>query len=67
MMIPGYILAGLWGATGSCALLIGGFFGYKYNISKRVIVVIKAFSSGILISAVCFELLFEACAYGDLI
>lgn len=66
MIIPGYILAGLWGAAGSFALLIGGFFGYKYNISKRVIAIITAFSSGILISAVCFELLFEAYEYGNL-
>jgi len=65
-MIPGYIIAGLWGAIGSFAILIGAFFGCRYNIPKRVIAIITAFSSGILISAVCFELLFEAYSYGDL-
>ena len=65
-MIPGFIVAALLGAFGSFALLIGGFFGYKYNISKRTLAIITAFSSGILISAVCFELLFEAYAYGGM-
>ena len=65
-MVPGYIIAALWGAFGSLALLLGSFFGYKYNISKRTIAIITAFSSGILISAVCFELLFEANSYGGM-
>lgn len=65
-MIPGYIVAALWGAIGSFALLIGGFFGYRYNIPKKVIAMVTAFSAGILISAVCFELLFEAFSYGNI-
>jgi zinc transporter, ZIP family len=65
-MIPGYIIASLWGAIGSFALLIGGFFGYRYTISKKVTGVITAFSAGILIAAVCFELLFEATLYGNI-
>ena len=65
-MIPGYIIAALWGAIGSVALLLGSFFGYKYNIPKKVMAMLTAFSSGILISAVCFELLFEAYSYGDI-
>lgn len=65
-MIPGYIIAGLWGGIGGFGLLIGSFFGYKYNISKTVLGIITAFSSGILISAVCFELLYEAYFYGNL-
>ena len=66
MMIPGYIIAALWGTIGSFALLIGGFFGYKYNIPKKVIAMLTAFSAGMLISAVCFELLFEAYSYGNI-
>lgn len=65
-MIPGYIIAALWGTIGSFALLIGGFFGYRYNIPKKVIARVTAFSAGILISAVCFELLFEAFSYGNI-
>jgi ZIP family zinc transporter len=65
-MIPGYLIAALWGAIGSVALLVGSFFGYKYNIPKKVMAMLTAFSSGILISAVCFELLFEAYSYGDI-
>lgn len=65
-MIPEYVIAGLWGGIGSFGLLLGGFFGYEYKISKKVIAIITAFSSGILISAVCFELLFEAYYYGNL-
>jgi ZIP family zinc transporter len=63
-MIPTYIQAGLWGIIGSFALVIGSFFGYKFNIPKKVIATITAFSAGILISTVCFELLFEAYTYG---
>jgi zinc transporter ZupT len=65
-MIPEYIIAGLWGAVGSFALILGSFFGYSFNLSKRVIAFISAFSSGILISAVCFELLYKANSYGDI-
>jgi len=66
MIIPGFIIAALWGAIGSFALLIGGFFGYKFNISKKIIAITAAFSSGMLISAVCFELLFKSYSYGDI-
>jgi ZIP family zinc transporter len=65
-MIPNYIIAGLWGAIGGIALIIGSLVGYKYNISNRIIAIITAFGSGILISAVCFELLFEAYFYGGI-
>jgi len=66
MIIQGYISAGLWGIIGSSALIIGSFFGYKFNISKKVIAIITAFASGVLISAVCFEILLEAFAFGGL-
>ena len=65
-MIPDYIFAGLWGGIGSIGLLIGSFVGYKYNISKKYIAIVTAFSSGILISALCFELLLESYHYGNI-
>jgi len=67
MLIQGYIFAGLLGIIGSSALLIGSFFGYKFNISKKTIAIITAFSSGVLISTVCFEILFEAYQFGNLL
>lgn len=65
-MIRGYIFTGLWGGIGSIGLLIGSFVGYKYNISKKYMSIVTAFSSGILISAICFELLFESYHYSNI-
>lgn len=36
------------------------------NISKRIIAIITAFTSEILISTVCFKLLYEAYSYDNL-
>jgi ZIP family zinc transporter len=54
----------IWGIMGSVALVLGASIGYYFKIPKKILAATTAFSAGILISAVCFELLFEAYAYG---
>lgn len=54
------LLAGLWGLVAGSALVIGASFGYFTNISQRLIAAIMSFGSGVLISALSFELMDEA-------
>ncbi|MDR2545113.1 MAG: hypothetical protein LBD03_06170 [Methanobrevibacter sp.] len=63
-MILNYLQVILLGILGSISLIIGAFFGYRFNISKKVIAITLAFTTGILTSAVCFDLLVEAYYYG---
>ena len=66
--------AGFWGFVAGAALLIGAAIGYFLKVPQRVIAAIMAFGSGVLISALSFELMdeayrqggFDATAYGFL-
>lgn len=66
--------AGFWGFVAGAALLIGAGVGYFVKVPQRVIAAIMAFGSGVLISALSFELMdeayrqggFQATAYGFL-
>ncbi|MGQ9368917.1 ZIP family metal transporter [Azospirillum sp. ST 5-10] len=58
--MPLSIQAGLWGLLGGSALLLGAAVGYLARIPRRVIAAIMAFGSGVLISALSFELMEEA-------
>ena len=59
-MLPEWLKAGLWGLLSGSALLIGAGIGYYLNISQRIIAGIMAFGSGVLISALSFDLMDEA-------
>ena len=50
----------LWGLIASSSLILGGFIGARFNISKRVLGIIMAFGAGTLISAVAYELVYES-------
>ncbi len=50
----------LWGAIASSSLILGGFIGVRFNMSKRVLGGIMAFGAGALISAVAYELVYES-------
>jgi ZIP family zinc transporter len=63
-MILNYLQVILLGILGSISLIIGAFFGYRFNISKKIIAITLAFTTGTLTSAVCFDLLVEAYYYG---
>lgn len=70
--IPMWAQAGFWGFVAGAALLIGAAIGYFLEVPQRVIAGIMAFGSGVLISALSFELMdeayrqggFDATAYG---
>ncbi len=59
-MFPIWLQAGFWGLVAGSALLIGAAIGFYFNISQRIIAGIMAFGSGVLISALSFELMDEA-------
>jgi ZIP family zinc transporter len=49
-----------WGALGASALLIGALVAYLLTPSRRVIAVVMALGTGLLIGSVSFELIEEA-------
>jgi zinc transporter, ZIP family len=59
-MIPQWLTAGLWGLLAGSALVIGALVGYLSKISQRWIAAIMSFGSGVLISALSFDLMDEA-------
>jgi len=63
-VIPIWAQAGFWGLVAGGALLLGAAIGYWINVPQRVIAAIMAFGSGVLISALSFELMDEAFKQG---
>ncbi|KTD18645.1 ZIP family metal transporter [Legionella jordanis] len=57
---PLWIQAFWWGGVTGFALLIGAFFGYYVQVSQRVTAAVMAYGSGVLISALSFELMDKA-------
>jgi len=53
-----------WGLVATSSLLLGGLLGCWLTIGKRTLGLIMAFGSGVLISAVTYELIFEALTLG---
>jgi ZIP family zinc transporter len=49
--------AGLWGFIAGSALLIGAGVGVIFSLPKRVVAYVMAFGSGVLISAISFDLM----------
>jgi ZIP family zinc transporter len=49
-----------WGALGASALLVGALVAYQLSPSRRVIAVVMALGTGLLIGSVSFELVDEA-------
>jgi ZIP family zinc transporter len=58
--------AGLWGLVAGGALVVGAAVGWFANIAPRLIAAVMAFGSGVLISALAFELMEEAYRKGGL-
>ena len=65
--MPSSLLAGLWGLAAASSLLIGAALGYFLRIPERIVGVVMGFGSGVLISALSFELMEEAHERGGMI
>jgi ZIP family zinc transporter len=53
-------MAFFWGIIASISLTLGGIIGIMFRIGKRPLGLIMAFGAGVLLSAVAYELTFEA-------
>ncbi|KES06067.1 ZIP family zinc transporter [Streptomyces toyocaensis] len=61
-----WIQAGGWGLLAGSALLLGAVCGYWLRVPQKAIALVMAFGSGVLLSAVSFELIGEAYDQGGL-
>jgi ZIP family zinc transporter len=50
----------LWGFVAASSLIVGGAFALRYRVGEQALGMVMAFGSGVLISAVAFELVEEA-------
>jgi ZIP family zinc transporter len=62
--IPMWAQAGFWGFVAGAALLVGAGAAWCLAVPQRLIAAIMAFGSGVLISALSFELMDEAYRQG---
>jgi ZIP family zinc transporter len=60
LLVPLWLRATAWGLLAGSALLIGAAIGYFASLPRRVIAAVMAFGSGVLISALSFDLMDEA-------
>jgi ZIP family zinc transporter len=66
------LIAAAWGGLGGISLLMGALLGLYAGASKRVVAMVMAVGSGVLVSSVAFELMdesfkrggFDACSIG---
>jgi zinc transporter, ZIP family len=65
--MAGWLEAGLWGLLGGGALVLGALIAWFLRVPQVVIAGVMAFGSGVLISAVAFDLMAEAAATGGLL
>jgi zinc transporter, ZIP family len=65
--VPGWLEAGLWGLLGGGALVLGALIAWFVRVPQVVIASVMAFGSGVLISAVAFDLMAEADERGGLL
>lgn len=64
--LPGWLQAGGWGLLAGSALLLGAWIGWHVRVPQRVVAAVMAFGSGVLISALSFEMMDEAIRTGGL-
>jgi ZIP family zinc transporter len=62
--VPGWLEAGLWGLLGGGALVLGALVAWFAHVPRDVIASVMAFGSGVLISAVAFDLMETAADTG---
>jgi ZIP family zinc transporter len=54
----------LWGLLATSSLILGGLISSNFNLSKNTIGIIMGFGAGTLISAISYELIFDAVKIG---
>ena len=64
--MPTWLEAGLWGLLGGAALVLGAAIAWFVRVPQVAIAGVMAFGSGVLISAVAFDLMTEAADTGGL-
>jgi ZIP family zinc transporter len=64
--MPTWVEAGFWGLLGGGALVIGALIAWFTPVPPKVVASVMAFGSGVLISAVAFDLMEEAARTGGL-
>lgn len=64
--MPLWIEAGGWGLLAGAALVIGAAIGFYVRVPPRAVAGVMAFGSGVLISALSFELMDEAFRHGGI-
>jgi ZIP family zinc transporter len=65
--MPTWLAAGLWGLLGGGALVVGALIAWVTPVPAKVVASVMAFGSGVLISAVAFDLMEEAAKTGGLV
>lgn len=65
--MPIWAEAGLWGLLAGSALVIGAAIAWLVRVPQRVVASVMAFGSGVLISALAFDLVDEAERTGGLV
>lgn len=65
--MPLTLQAGLWGLLSGSALVIGAAIAFFLNLPQRLIAAVMAFGSGVLISALSFDLMDEAYRTGGIL
>lgn len=58
--MTGWAAAAAWGGVAGAALVIGAVVGWFARVPRTVIAIVMAFGSGVLISALAFDLALEA-------
>lgn len=60
--MPKWLEAGLWGTLAGGALVLGAVIALLVDVPKKAVALIMAFGAGVLVSALCFELMEDAFA-----
>ena len=64
--MPVWLEAALWGLLGGGALVLGALVAWFVRVPQAMVTAVMAFGSGVLISAVAFDLMEEAAETGGL-
>jgi ZIP family zinc transporter len=65
-VVPVYLQAGLWGLLAGGMLVVGALIAWVVRVPRDVVASVMAFGSGVLISALAFDLVDEAERSGGL-